>query len=176
MSLLGGKIILDTTPGVRANDARPSYDTLTILAHAIGNAIGASVLSTTESTSVFTDTLRREGFSILHWHGYPLQNDSPLGYAVYGYDNPPVSCSTPQSAIFAILGKLSAIDSAISQNKSYRGDLHIEPHHGTNLIGVFSLAQAAQWVDEHSVVRKPVERSTTIKHPVSAKNNLNDGI
>jgi len=149
MSLVDGKISLETAPGVRSIEARPSYDTLAILSHALGNAIGASVLSAIDPTSEFARSLRNEGISILHWHGYPLQGSSPSGYVVHGESNPPVSCSTYQSAIYAILGKFSAIESAISQNSSFLGDLHIEPHHGANLIGIHSLAQTALWVDEH---------------------------
>lgn len=149
MTLSDGDIVLDTAPSVKANHARPSYDTFAIFSHAIGNAIGASVLSAVGSSSEFVRALTEEGLSILHWHGYSHQDRSPLGYSVHGDRNPPVSCSTDQSAIYAIVGKLRAIDQCILEKQDFRGDLHVEPHHGTNLIGVLNLEQSAQWVDEH---------------------------
>ncbi|NTU98160.1 MAG: hypothetical protein HGA62_10160, partial [Chlorobiaceae bacterium] len=61
----------------------------------------------------------------------------------HGNMNPPVSCSTPQSAVFSITGKIDALENAIEQGKEYRGDVHIEPNHGTNIVGMLSLAATA---------------------------------
>ncbi len=93
--------------------------------------------------------LKRDGLSILHWHGYPVPGNAPYGYRTHGKENPPVSCSTPQSAVFSAVGKIIALERAICSGSVYLGDLHIEPHHGANLVGALSLAEAAQWVDGH---------------------------
>ena len=92
---------------------------------------------------------------------------------LHGETNPPVSCSTPQSAAFALVGKLAALGHAMetgpaqngamtngtTQNGTngatyppYLGDVHVEPHHGTNLSGVMSLAEAARWAERQQAV------------------------
>ncbi len=127
---------------------RPSFDTLTIVAHALGNALVASLLQTLRpGSAAFPERLARSGASMTHWHDYPETASVPKGYIVHGTDNPPVSCSTPQSAAYSLLGKLEALDRAISEGKAYLGDLHIEPGHGTNLVGVLSLTETAAWMN-----------------------------
>jgi len=63
---------------------------------------------------------------------------------VYGAENPPVSCSTHQAALFALTGKLDGLRKALSAGMEVRGDLHIEPHHGVNMTGE-SLTELARW-------------------------------
>ncbi len=147
MGLSQGRIIVDTPKGTREFEGRPSYDTLVMLAHATGNAIAASLLLGLEHRSSFPRTLMQSGLSISHWHGYPVNNLAPPGYALHGAGNPPVSCSTPQSAIYAFAGKLGALEQAVRDNEDYQGDMHVEPHHGTNLTGCMSLTETALWVD-----------------------------
>jgi len=122
---------------------RPSFDTLTILAHALGNAIIASILKTLRPGSLFTEKLERYGASMTHWHGYPESTMLPVGYFVHGRDNPPVSCSTPQSAAYSLFGKIEALEQAMLTGEEYLGDVHIEPNHGTNIVGILTLEETA---------------------------------
>jgi hypothetical protein len=123
--------------------AKPSFDTLTILAHALGNALAASILMTLNPESGFPFHLARFGASMTHWHDYPDLSQLPEGYYLHGGSNPPVACSTPQSAAYSLLGKIAALEVAIEQGTEYRGDVHVEPNHGTNIIGILSLAETA---------------------------------
>ncbi len=125
------------------HDARPSFDTLTILAHALGNAVAASILKTLSPGSEFPAHLERNGASMTHWHDYPSEELLPKGYHGHGRRNPPVSCSTPQSAAYSLMGKIAALEKALSEGKEYRGDVHFEPNHGTNIVGMLSLAETA---------------------------------
>jgi hypothetical protein len=125
------------------HEARPSFDTLTILAHALGNAFAASILKTLVPGAVFPAHLERSGASMTHWHDYPPEELLPEGYHVHGQKNPPVSCSTPQSAAYSLMGKISALENALDEGKEYRGDVHIEQNHGTNIVGMLSLAETA---------------------------------
>jgi hypothetical protein len=43
---------------------------------------------------------------------------------------------------------MTAINKSISTNEKYRGDIHIEKYHGTNISGVMSLEETARWVKE----------------------------
>ncbi len=146
MGFRRGEVILDTPRGVPSAACRPSYDTWTILACALGNAIAASILRALGANPAFPEALRGPGLSISHWHGYPAPGSAaPPGYFVHGQANPPVSCSTPQSAIYAFAGKLETLERALNAGMDYRGGVHIEPHHGTNVDGVLSLAESARW-------------------------------
>ncbi|HHE31791.1 MAG TPA: hypothetical protein ENL07_03970, partial [Chlorobaculum parvum] len=87
---------------------RPSFDTLTIIAHAVGNTMIASILRTLRPDSRFPKLLERFGSGMTHWHHYPDDDMIPKGYIKHGKENPPVSCSTPQSAAYSLLGKLEA--------------------------------------------------------------------
>ncbi|HWR02016.1 MAG TPA: hypothetical protein VN371_09155, partial [Chlorobaculum sp.] len=123
--------------------SKPSFDTLTIIAHAVGNAMISSILRTLRPDALFPQTLGRYGASMTHWHYYPGHDTVPEGFVVHGRNNPPVSCSTPQSAAYSLLGKLDALEHAIEEGKEYLGDVHIEPGHGTNLVGTMPLADTA---------------------------------
>lgn len=144
LSIDKGKITL-MTPGCSPDtvEPKPSFDTLTILAHALGNTIVSSILQRIRPSWLFPQQLAQHGASITHWHGFPGDNVTPAGYVTHGENNPPVSCSTPQSAAYSLLGKIDALEKALTMNEEYRGDIHIEPNHGTNIIGTLSLAETA---------------------------------
>lgn len=129
--------------------SKPSFDTLTIIAHAVGNAMIASILLTLAPDSRFPGLLERFGCGMTHWHYYPDDDMVPDGYVVHGFDNPPVSCSTPQSAAYSLFGKLDALERALEEGvgSDYLGDVHIEPGHGTNVIGTRSLAKMAMFLN-----------------------------
>ncbi|TLU56094.1 MAG: hypothetical protein FDX18_09625 [Chlorobium sp.] len=130
--------------GSTSNVAKPSFDTLTILAHALGNALTASILKRVKPESLFPEHLARFGASMTHWHDYPHAEQLPAGYHLHGEQNPPVSCSTPQSAAYSLLGKIAALEKSLEMSEEYRGDVHIEPNHGTNIVGILSLAETAK--------------------------------
>jgi hypothetical protein len=132
MQLDRGNISFQTPP-TSGIDYRPSYDTLTILAHALGNALIASVMALVEPDAPFLAALQTNGSALAHWHGTIDHALLPRGYRVFGAHNPPVSCSTHQSASFALEGKLAVLRDAGRALIAYAGDLHIEPHHGVNV-------------------------------------------
>lgn len=152
LSLSRGRILFDTPNGIDPMHTRPSYDTLAILSHAAGNAIAAAVLRAHEEAHPFAQTLERDGLALAHWHDYPPNGATPPGFVGHGQSNPPVSCSTPQSAAFALVGKLEALGGALARGGPYRGDIHVEPHHGTNLSGAMTLAEAARWAESQKAV------------------------
>ena len=136
LTLSKGRVILGLAKGLPdGSDCQPSFDTLIILAHAVGNAILASILATIKQGSKFCLALTHHGLAITHWHGFIEATTLPEGYYMYGNSNPPVSCSTPQAAIFGLMGKLAALQQNIADGKEYMGDAHIEPSHGTNMCG-----------------------------------------
>ena len=139
MGLVNGKMYLRTPIGCRIRrDYRPSFDTRVILAHAVGNAIISSVLNRIEkSTGIqqeFSNRMAKNGVALVHWHGYIQHNLIPEGFYVHGYDNPHVACSTIQSSIYALAGKMDVFENALKSKSLYMGDVHIEPHHGTNIV------------------------------------------
>jgi hypothetical protein len=74
------------------------------------------------------------GAAIAHWHGYIRSDLIPEGWPVYGNSNPHVACSTAQSAVYALDGKLNSFNRVMMKGKeNYKGDIHIEPHHGSNI-------------------------------------------
>ncbi len=148
LGLHRGKITIETPEGISSTDARPSYDTYAILAHSIGNVAMASVIKAIGHQTDFPEKLKANGLSICHWHDYPPKDSSPSGYFVHGDENPPVACSSPQSAIYALCGKLNAFEQKLDSMEDIDGDVHIEPCHGTNMTGTLSLAETAAWVDE----------------------------
>ena len=161
MGLVGGRVIFETPEGVNARtDCKPSYDTLTILAHAVGNAIVASVLERLRPGARFAAMLRAAGAALAHWHGLIHPSILPKGYIVHGDRNPPVSCSTHQSAIYALTGKISALQRSFLAGSEFIGDVHVEPYHGTNITGE-SLMSLARWVlgniASHGVTRFSVQ-------------------
>lgn len=149
LGLSRGRIIFATPRGVTPGlDCKPSYDTLTILSHAVGNALVASLQRSLGPASAFTEALGSTGMALAHWHGYLHGASLPPGYAVHGDANPPVSCSTFQAAIFALQGKVDAFVQAWTGGRTFAGDAHNEPHHGVNVTGP-SLQWLARWALEN---------------------------
>jgi hypothetical protein len=149
IGLSKGKVVFGTPRGVTpGTDSKPSYDTLTILAHAAGNALIAALQQHLQPGAGFAATLAASGLALAHWHGYLHHATLPPGYVVYGESNPPVSCSTLQAAILALRGKVDAFGGALAAGQPYAGDAHVEPHHGVNLTGP-TLVQLGQWALEH---------------------------
>jgi hypothetical protein len=146
LTLRSGKVIVETPKGVaKENDCQPSFDTTCILAHAVGNVIVASILARVNPASKFCVNLNHNGLALAHWHGFLEASELPPGYYVHGRTNPPVSCSTPQAAIFALSGKLAALQQSVDDGVEYMGDIHEEPSHGTNVTGrsLFELSRLA---------------------------------
>jgi len=134
LGIRDGTIYMQTPKDLDASvDARPSYDTLTILAHAIANSLIASVLKRIDPGALFLRTFERSGVALAHWHGTIERTVIPAGYVQFGEDNPPVSCSTHQAALYTLTGKLRAFGEEIARGEAYLGDVHIEPHHGVNV-------------------------------------------
>lgn len=134
LGLSNGRMILETQYGsVIDNDYKTSFDTQVILAHAVGNAIIASILNHINPESEFLKRYLERGISISHWHGYIHPEHVQKGWYVHGIANPHVACSSPQSAIYALDGKLHSFKESILKNDEYKGDIHVEPHHGTNI-------------------------------------------
>lgn len=129
----GVQITLETPVGVV--DAKPSYDTRTILANAVANGLVANVLARRSPGAPWAEALARSGAAQVHWHGTLRARGLPAGMILHGEENPPVSCSTAQSALFALAGKLGALASADAQGVAFVGDVHIEPLHGVNVSG-----------------------------------------
>lgn len=140
-----GRAWLKTPKGSpEGSDVKPSFDTLTILAHALGNAFAASIIGKLRPSWRFPERLASHGASMTHWHGYPGREELPEGYWLHGENNPPVSCSTPQSAAYSLAGKLEALERALETEREYLGDVHVEPNHGTNVVGALSLTETAR--------------------------------
>ena len=134
LTLAGGRIRLKTPLSRNGSiDYRPSYDTITILAHALGNALIAGMLLCVEPGSTFARTLQTSGMALAHWHGTVDPGQLPELYTFHGENNPPVSCSTHQSGIYALSGKLDAFRESTSRGAPFLGDVHMEPHHGVNV-------------------------------------------
>lgn len=133
--------IMTLQPANRAKmdaDYKPSFDTQVILAHTVGSVIIGSLIRALKNSRVpvsshFDDLIEKNGLGIAHWHGYVNPARVPEEIVVYGKDNPHVSCSSPQSAIYALRGKLEKAIEQLEAGKSYLGDIHIEPHHGSNV-------------------------------------------
>ena len=136
LALDEGKVTLGIPKGSgEKDDCQPSFDTTTILAHAVGNAMVASILKKLKPSSKFSHALSRKGLALAHWHGFLHPSELPVGYYSHGQTNPPVSCSTPQAAIYALSGKLTALKQSLGEPSEYMGDVHEEPSHGTNITG-----------------------------------------
>jgi hypothetical protein len=134
IGLSNGKMLMQFPRGVKINgDYKPSFDTKVILAHAVGNSIIASILDHFRKTSPFIQTFSNQGVSIVHWHGYMNSAILPLGLISYGHKNPHVACSSPQSAVYALEGKLEKFFEIFKTDLIYSGDIHVEPHHGINV-------------------------------------------
>ena len=136
LGLVDGRVVFETPDGVDTRiDCKPSYDTLTILAHAAANAVVAGILLRVRPKEEFPRMLARNGAALAHWHGMVDPSALPPGFIVHGESNPPVSCSTYQSASYAFTGKLSALERSLSTNIPFAGDVHVEPFHGVNITG-----------------------------------------
>lgn len=134
LGLSNGKMYLESQyDSVIDNDYKTSFDTQVILAHSVGNAIIASVLNYINPESEFVKRYKNFGISISHWHGYIHPEHVQPGWFVHGIANPHVACSSPQSAIYALEGKLKSFLESLKKNQEFRGDIHVEPHHGTNI-------------------------------------------
>jgi hypothetical protein len=165
MGLSGGKVVLATPRGLdRRTDSKPSYDTFTILAHALANALVARLLERLRPGARFAAMLESTGAALAHWHGTIAPDAVPAGYVVHGAGNPPVSCSTRQAALFAFTGKLGALEECLGSNGAFEGDIHLEPHHGVNVTGP-SLHHLARWAMERvrgvSATPGPVRRAAS---------------
>jgi hypothetical protein len=99
--------------------------------------------------------------ALAHWHGYLQSATLPEGYLVHGNDNPPVSCSTFQAAIYALRGKIEAYSRSLTFHKPFAGDAHVEPHHGINLTGP-TLLWLAQWALERLEVLTELQAQGTM--------------
>ncbi len=149
MGLVNGKMFLQAPRGLELDDDyKPSFDTKVILSHAVGNAIIASIMKHFHRSQEFADRIERYGMALSHWHGYLRPNSIPQGWYIHGLTNPHVSCSSPQSAIYSISGKLGVFRKAWLSKKDYKGDVHIEPHHGTN-VTFPSLKEFARFITKH---------------------------
>lgn len=149
LGLVGGNMVLRTPNGmVIHNDYKPSFDTKVILAHALGNAIIASLIKTFRPHWGFARMIEKNGAAIAHWHGYLNREMVPEGWYTHGVQNPRVPCSSPQSAVYAFEGKMEAFSKSMEEDKEYRGDIHIEPDHGTNIVFP-SLAEFASFLYSH---------------------------
>lgn len=158
LTLSGGRIRLKTPDSRNGSiDYRPSYDTLTILAHALGNALVAGMLLCIEPTAGFARTLQNSGMALAHWHGTINPQQLPSEYAFHGEQNPPVSCSTHQSGIYALGGKLEAFRSSTARGTPFHGDVHVEPHHGINVTWPTLTGLAELFL-----------RTTSVRHPAEA--------
>ena len=134
LGLRDGEMFLGIPKGIKTlRTFRPSFDTRVILAHAVGNAIIAALLKYCNPSDPFSKQAEEKGVAIAHWHGYFHPKHVPKGWRTHGLSRPHVSCSSPQSALFAIGGKLETFRHAFRMGEQYLGDIHIEPHHGTNI-------------------------------------------
>jgi len=123
---------------------KTSFDTKVILAHSLGNVICASILEYLKPGSRFAKAVKENGLALAHWHGYINTKHIPSGWHVYGEKNPHVSCSSLQSAIYALQGKLNTLSKVIKEDIDYLGDIHIEPHHGSNITH-YTLVETAEF-------------------------------
>ena len=147
LTLRRGRVIVGMPTGLPpGSDCQPSFDTITIVSHAVGNVIIASLLDRLAPGCKFAAALRHKGLALAHWHGYMDDGVLPPGYYLHGDSNPPVSCSTPQAALYSILGKFAAFQASIFAGIEFLGDAHLEPSHGTNLTGL-SLSELALMVN-----------------------------
>ncbi len=133
IGLVNGELIMEIPPSVDLKgDYKPSFDTRIVFSHCLASTIYASILKRMNKNANYPKKIENAGIVIAHWHGNYL-GKVPQGWYVYGADNPPVLCSSPQSAIYAFRGKESAIRESLSTGSEYLGDIHIEPQHGINV-------------------------------------------
>ncbi len=135
MGLRNGRMWIELPLGLKIDSTyKPSFDTKVILAHAVGNALIAAIAKHFGTNGEFVRAIEEDGFSMSHWHGYFNNAFIPKCVYEYGKGNPHVACSSPQSAIYALEGKLVNFELQSIRNKlEYGGDIHVEPHHGSNV-------------------------------------------
>ncbi len=149
LGLSNGRMIIETPIGKTVDPTyKPSFDTKVILAHALGNAIIASILDHFDKDNQFVKQYKKGGFSLSHWHGYIHPDHIPKGFHIHGINNPHVACSSPQSAIYALDGKLDKFMDVYKNGELFLGDIHIEPHHGIN-VNFSSLSELADLLLEN---------------------------
>lgn len=135
LGLKKGTMYLQAPVGVHfTDDYKPSFDTKVILAHAVGNAMIAGILKYFNKDNSFAERLENKGAALVHWHGYINAEKLPKGWVVYGAKNPHVACSTAQSAVYALDGKLRSFAKNLADGGDYLGDIHLEPQHGSNIL------------------------------------------
>lgn len=146
LGLVNGQMVIETSLGKTIDPTyKPSFDTKVILAHAVGNAIIASIIEHFDPRNHFVEHFKKSGFSLSHWHGYINPKYIPKGFHVHGVGNPHVACSSPQSAIYALDGKLNKFKEIYEKNELFSGDIHVEPHHGVN-VNFSSLSDLADFI------------------------------
>lgn len=134
MGLVDGKMIMETPHGVKVSpDYKPSFDTKVIFSHAAANAIFASIMRHANPDADFPRELSEHGRALAHWHGYFKPDQLPRGWYYYGHDNPPISCSAPQGAVYAFRGKEELFYKIMQEKLAYAADVHLEPQHGSNI-------------------------------------------
>ncbi len=149
MGLINGKLMMQWPKNTKIdNTYKPSFDTKVILAHCVGNIMIAQVFKYFNKSGDFVNQVKEIGYSINHWHGYFNPELLMKNVYVYGSNNPHVSCSSPQSAIYALEGKLTCILGNIDIMSSYHGDIHVEPHHGIN-VSFYSLVELAKYIQNN---------------------------
>lgn len=146
IGLINGKMYMQLPIGLNQdNTYKPSFDTKVILAHAVCNALIASLFKFYKINDDFVQMIKNDGISISHWHGYFNDEKIPDKMIVHGKNNPHVSCSSPQSAIYAFQGKFSNIFDILENILEYKGDIHVEPHHGIN-VSYSTLSDLAKFI------------------------------
>lgn len=150
LGLSDGQIILDLPSREdEVQEIKPSYDTNAILAHALGNSIISSLLKTVIGDNSFSTVLENDGVSLFHWHGFLSAQQLPVHHFDHGSDNPSVSCSTRQSAVYSLTGKIEALEKSVIENSPFLGDVHIEPHHGTNISSTQRLTEIVEFLQQY---------------------------
>ncbi len=157
IGLVNGNIVMEIPPSTTFSSMyKPSFDTHLILAHCLANVIYGSVIKNFgPKQKFFAKMIEASGTGIIHWHGQLLPELIPPGWSVYGEDNIPTLCSSPQSAIFAFKGKAAAVKKSLSGKVEYMGDVHIEPQHGVNIVGG-TLKRLAHYLTASSFLSTPM--------------------
>lgn len=135
LGLRDGVMFLQTAQGQRiTRDFKPSFDTKVILAHAVGNAIIASLAAVFMPHAQLAQRMSATGAGIAHWHGYIDPDALRPDIMLHGARRPHVACSSPQSALYALAGKLASFESFLNHQLPVSAEFHVEPHHGINAI------------------------------------------
>jgi len=152
IGLINGRMFMEVPHAANiTEDYKPSFDTRVILAHAVANALFASVLQGVDANAPFSRHLQQQGMALVHWHRDIPKDSVPRGWFIHGEKNPPVLCSSSQAAVFAFLGKARCVEESIRKHIPFRGDIHIEPQHGIN-ISWDTLEDLSHWLLSDSKV------------------------